>query len=115
MDAITIELIDLDEAFFETGAIDWQEQGLCNQTDPEIFFPEKGGSTRQAKQVCAACPVRAECLDWALERRIRYGLWGGLSAHERRKLEVRPEEDTTPQPLDLPVIAAVRHQKGTAA
>ena len=65
----------------------WAEQALCAQTDPEAFFPEKGGSTREAKKVCAVCPVRTECLEWALEHKERAGVWGGLSERERRKLE----------------------------
>src|SRR5215472_6468427 len=45
----------------------WQDRALCAQTDPEAFFPEKGGSTREAKRVCRGCEVRAECLEYALE------------------------------------------------
>ena len=63
----------------------WWAQGLCAQTDPEVFFPEKGGSTREAKQVCRACPVRAECLEYALAHDERFGVWGGLSERERRR------------------------------
>ena len=44
----------------------WQERALCAQTDPEAFFPEKGGSTREAKRVCMSCDVRPECLSYAL-------------------------------------------------
>lgn len=63
----------------------WQERGLCNQVDPELWFPEKGGSTREAKQICAGCPVRTECLDYALTHDERFGIWGGLSERERRR------------------------------
>ena len=57
-------LIDgmLDEGESEDGALSWQERSLCAQTDPEAFFPEKGGSTREAKKVCVGCEVRSECL-----------------------------------------------------
>ena len=65
----------------------WQERALCAQTDPEAFFPEKGGSTREAKKVCRACEVRAECLEYALGQDERFGIWGGLSERERRKLK----------------------------
>jgi len=65
----------------------WQERALCAQTDPEAFFPEKGGSTREAKKVCVRCEVRAECLDYALHNDERFGIWGGLSERERRKLK----------------------------
>lgn len=64
----------------------WQADALCAQTDPEAFFPEKGGSTREAKKVCDGCEVRAQCLEYALENDERFGIWGGLSERERRKL-----------------------------
>ena len=65
----------------------WQERALCAQTDPEAFFPEKGGSTREAKRVCMSCEVRAECLDYALAKDERFGIWGGLSERERRRVK----------------------------
>ena len=65
----------------------WQDDALCAQTDPEIFYPEKGGSTREPKRVCRACPVRAECLDYALAHDERFGIWGGFSERERRRLK----------------------------
>ncbi len=64
----------------------WQENALCAETDPEAFFPEKGGSTREAKRICLRCEVRAECLEYALARDERFGIWGGLSERERRRL-----------------------------
>lgn len=69
------------------GDPNWQERALCAQTDPEAFFPEKGGSTREAKKICEVCPVRAECLAYALENDERFGIWGGLSERERRRLK----------------------------
>ncbi|CCI51990.1 MAG: WhiB family transcriptional regulator [Tetrasphaera jenkinsii] len=69
--------------------LSWQERSLCAQTDPEAFFPEKGGSTREAKKVCVGCDVRAECLSYALANDERFGIWGGLSERERRKLKKR--------------------------
>ena len=65
----------------------WQDRALCAQTDPEAFFPEKGGSTREAKKICLGCEVRAECLDYALAHDERFGIWGGLSERERRRLK----------------------------
>jgi WhiB family redox-sensing transcriptional regulator len=65
----------------------WQERALCAQTDPEAFFPEKGGSTREAKRICMGCEVRAECLEYALAHDERFGIWGGLSERERRRLK----------------------------
>jgi WhiB family redox-sensing transcriptional regulator len=64
----------------------WEERALCAQTDPEAFFPEKGGSTRDAKAVCLDCEVRPDCLDAALQSGERFGIRGGLSERERRKL-----------------------------
>jgi WhiB family transcriptional regulator, redox-sensing transcriptional regulator len=65
----------------------WQELALCAQTDPEAFFPEKGGSTREAKRICQGCEVRDACLDYALAHDERFGIWGGLSERERRRLK----------------------------
>lgn len=76
----------LDELFGATEQ-EWQEQALCAQTDPEAFFPEKGGSTREAKRICQACPVQDDCLEFALEHDERFGIWGGLSERERRRLK----------------------------
>ena len=70
----------------DDGLLGWQERALCAQTDPESFFPEKGGSTREAKKVCHTCEVRAECLDYALANDERFGIWGGLSERERRRI-----------------------------
>jgi WhiB family redox-sensing transcriptional regulator len=77
---------------------EWMERGLCAQTDPESFFPEKGGSTREAKSICATCPVAAECLDYALDNDERFGIWGGLSERERRKVKQALREDAGLEP-----------------
>ena len=69
------------------GSPEWQERALCAQTDPEAFFPEKGGSTREAKKICLSCDVRDRCLEYALAHDERFGIWGGLSERERRKLK----------------------------
>lgn len=67
-------------------ARDWMADALCAQTDPEAFFPDKGGSTFDAKQICTACDVRAECLAYALQHDERFGVWGGLSERQRHRL-----------------------------
>lgn len=79
----------LDLPLEDSEELTWQERALCAQTDPEAFFPEKGGSTREAKRVCLTCDVRAECLEYALSHDERFGIWGGLSERERRKLKKR--------------------------
>jgi len=68
---------------------DWQERALCSQTDPEAFFPEKGSSTREAKRTCTRCEVRDECLEYAVSRNEKFGIWGGLTERQRRKLKRR--------------------------
>ncbi|PKW12563.1 transcription factor WhiB [Saccharopolyspora spinosa] len=89
-DATAVELDVLAELFEATDEEqEWQERALCAQTDPEAFFPEKGGSTREAKRICAGCEVRSECLEYALQHDERFGIWGGLSERERRKLKRR--------------------------
>ncbi len=71
----------------DVNELGWKDQALCAQTDPEAFFPDKGGSTREAKRVCRSCEVRAECLEYALEHDERFGIWGGMSERERRRLK----------------------------
>jgi len=68
----------------------WHDLARCAETDPEMFFPDKGESVRPAKRVCAGCEVRAECLQDALDRGERFGVWGGLSERERRVLASQP-------------------------
>lgn len=75
------------DGLFETIEDQWQDRALCAQTDPEAFFPEKGGSTREAKRICQGCEVKAECLEYALHNDERFGIWGGLSERERRRLK----------------------------
>jgi WhiB family transcriptional regulator, redox-sensing transcriptional regulator len=67
----------------------WRLDALCAETDPEAFFPEKGGSTREAKRVCVGCAVRIECLEFALANDERFGIWGGLSERERRRVRLQ--------------------------
>ena len=73
----------------------WRLEALCAETDPEAFFPEKGGSTREAKRVCTGCAVRAECLEFALASDERFGIWGGLSERERRRLRLQRRDALT--------------------
>lgn len=64
----------------------WTQDAVCATADPEAWFPEVGGNNQAAKAICRSCPVRPECLEAALARDERFGVWGGLSEVERRKL-----------------------------
>jgi WhiB family transcriptional regulator, redox-sensing transcriptional regulator len=75
------------QRFADDERLPWQEQALCAYVDPDVFFPEKGGSSREAKRICAQCTVQRECLDYALANDERFGIWGGLSERERRRLK----------------------------
>lgn len=70
----------------EDGDRAWQDQANCLGVDPDLFFPERGASTREAKEVCRGCEVRQQCLDYALANGEKFGIWGGLSERERRRL-----------------------------
>ena len=75
------------QALFEDG-LDrtWQGRANCMGVDPDLFFPERGASTREAKEVCRGCVVREDCLEYALANGEKFGIWGGLSERERRRL-----------------------------
>jgi WhiB family transcriptional regulator, redox-sensing transcriptional regulator len=66
----------------------WQYRAACRGTDLNVFFPGRGESAGPARQICAACPVRQPCLDYALRYGITYGIWGGLTERDRRPLRV---------------------------
>lgn len=71
----------------EPNRSNWRNFAACASVDPEAFFPNKGGSTREAKDICAKCEVRDFCLEEALENDERFGVWGGLTEQERKKLK----------------------------
>lgn len=73
----------------EAEALDWMARGNCIGVDPDLFYPERGASTREAKAVCRACDVQPECLEYALATREKFGIWGGLSERERRRIRRR--------------------------
>lgn len=64
----------------------WQLAANCLGVDPDLFFPERGASTKEAKAVCQGCVVRVECLEYALANGEKFGIWGGLSERERRRI-----------------------------
>jgi WhiB family redox-sensing transcriptional regulator len=69
----------------------WYQRAACLDKDADCFFPEKGGSTRPAKRICQTCAVQTECLEYALANDERFGIWGGLSERERRRLKRRAD------------------------
>lgn len=87
----------------------WSERALCASTDPEAFFPELGGSTREAKKICLACEVRVECLDYAMTHGERFGIWGGLSERERKRLA------RDYQPLKSSIVATPKVQEARSS
>jgi hypothetical protein len=89
----------------------WVEQAICSETDPEMFFPNAGESNREAKRVCYGCPVRAECLRFALENGEAHGVWGGFSDRERKKM--RPGRRTSHCANDHEYAVTGRNQNGT--
>ena len=88
----------------------WHAHRACNTVDPDLFFPERGETGTAARIVCACCPVRTECLAYALERKERYGIWGGYSEQEFRKLRrgqhVDPRLPVAPLRKAMQAIAA---------
>jgi WhiB family transcriptional regulator, redox-sensing transcriptional regulator len=71
----------------------WQDQANCLGVDPDLFFPERGASTREAKEVCKGCVVRGDCLEYALANGEKFGIGGGLSERERRRLRRQRAQD----------------------
>ena len=65
---------------------DWHDHAKCLGVDPDLFFPERGASTREAKEVCRGCEVRHDCLEFALQNGEKFGIWGGMSERERRRI-----------------------------
>lgn len=81
-------------AYYEPGniiravlhAMPWTREAACAGVDPDLFFPERGASTREAKSVCRGCEVRIDCLEYALAHGEKFGIWGGMSERERRRV-----------------------------
>ena len=79
MDTKLIEALVLDK-------LSWQDFANCSGADQDLFFPERGASTRKAKAICNACQVKADCLEFAIQQSEKFGIWGGLSERERRRI-----------------------------
>jgi WhiB family transcriptional regulator, redox-sensing transcriptional regulator len=79
---------------------DWRINASCRDEDPEQLFV-RGAEQRKAKVICLGCPVRTECLSEALDNRIEFGVWGGMTERERRALlRRRPDVDSWQELLD---------------
>ncbi len=91
-----IQLLDILEDY----DLAWQDLANCRGADPDLFFPERGASTRTAKGICRECSVQPDCLEFAIVSSEKFGIWGGMSERERRK--IRRERS----------IAAERRQAG---
>lgn len=79
-------VFDIEEDTFEDDAKGWQDFANCRGVDPDLFFPERGASTREAREVCKGCVVREDCLEYSLAKGEKFGIWGGLSERERRRI-----------------------------
>jgi len=64
----------------------WEEQARCRQYDPEMFFAPRARAERKAKTICAKCPVKVDCLVFALQAKVEFGIWGGTNGKERRAM-----------------------------
>jgi WhiB family redox-sensing transcriptional regulator len=66
--------------------LSWRKHASCRGLDAEVFFPTSEEATQEAKAICAECPVREPCLQYALANREREGVWGGATERERRRM-----------------------------
>ena len=82
----TLNLIELLRDLTGNDSRAWQAYGNCLGVDPDLFFPDRGQSTREGKEVCRGCVVRVECLEYALTNGEKHGIWGGASERERRRM-----------------------------
>jgi len=85
--------------------VGWQYRAACRGTDLNVFFPERGKSAEPARQICASCPVRQPCLEFALRYGITHGIWGGLAERDRRDLRTR-QAAAARQERDTAIAAA---------
>ena len=64
----------------------WMVHAACTGADPDLFFGEAGSPSKEAKEVCRGCEVRIDCLEYALQNGEKFGIWGGMSERERRRI-----------------------------
>lgn len=76
----------LEATGYELEPTPWSARAACTGSNPDLWFPERGVNPDDARAICATCPVRRECVDYAVRWDIQFGIWGGLSVRERRRL-----------------------------
>lgn len=82
-----VEGVPRDLLQFVPQQLDWHGDARCADIpDADIFFPERGASTTKAKAICNGCTVKAECLQYAVDNKMDFGLWGGMGAKQRRMM-----------------------------
>lgn len=64
----------------------WMDDAECAHTDPELWFPERGGPAQAAIRICNNCPVRVQCLDYAMSEHLPFGIWGGATQRQIAQL-----------------------------
>ena len=92
----------------------WRERAACRGADLGLFFPGRGESAEPARRICARCPVREPCLDYALRHGITHGIWGGLAERDRRALRSR-HTGAARRERDEAIAAAAAAGSSTAA
>ncbi len=88
---VTVNLKIVDELI--GGMPAWTDEANCKGAEADLFFPDRGASTRKAKAICRACSVQDECLEYAVENSEKFGIWGGLSERERRRIKRQRTEE----------------------
>lgn len=79
----------------------WMAIGYCNDKPPSLFFPSDGVGVEVARKICADCPVKEPCLEYALAERIDHGVWGGCSERERRRILKRRRQEVAATPTEV--------------
>lgn len=85
---------------------DYTDFANCRGVDPDLFFPERGASVKEAKDVCRGCVVREDCLETALTNGEKFGIWGGMSERERRRIRRQRRIDSITASKNVPVAIA---------
>lgn len=76
--------LKITEVIGQARYLEWQDEALCRETDPDAFFPDPRDRAYAAKEVCSKCPVRGDCLKYSFDNNEPYGVWGGVSPDERK-------------------------------